>query len=55
MMGILMLGNMLGAPLAGWIYDTWRDYQGAWLGFSVVTIAAMILALTLPLKMEDDS
>ncbi|MEK7354087.1 MAG: MFS transporter, partial [Chloroflexota bacterium] len=28
--GIMMLGNVTGAPLAGWVYDTWGSYQGAW-------------------------
>ncbi|MFC1898929.1 MFS transporter [Chloroflexota bacterium] len=50
MTGIVMLGNMAGAPLAGWVFDTWQSYQGAWLAFSGVTIAAVILTLTLPRK-----
>ncbi|MFC1899473.1 MFS transporter [Chloroflexota bacterium] len=50
MTGIVMLGNMSGAPLAGWIYDTWQNYQGAWLLFCAVTITAIILTFTLPRK-----
>ena len=27
---IMMLGAIIGAPLAGWVYDTWGYYQPAW-------------------------
>lgn len=46
--GVQMLGNMAGAPTAGWIYDTWNSYQGAWLAFTGVTIAGAVLILTIP-------
>ena len=46
--GIMMVGSVTGAPLAGWVFDTWGSYQGAWLGFGAVTIVGMILALTTP-------
>jgi OFA family oxalate/formate antiporter-like MFS transporter len=46
--GLMMLGNMSGAPLAGWVFDTWGSYTGAWLAFSAPTIIATILALTIP-------
>ena len=49
-MGAMMLGNMLGAPLAGWVFDAWGSYQGAWLGFSAITTTAVFLVLTIPLK-----
>lgn len=49
-MGIMMMGNMAGAPLAGWVYDNWQSYQGAWLSFSGITFVAMVLALTIPQK-----
>jgi MFS family permease len=26
----LMLGQLIGAPLAGWIFDTFGGYQRAW-------------------------
>ncbi|MFC2007632.1 MFS transporter [Chloroflexota bacterium] len=45
---VMMIGHMAGTPLAGWIYDTWGSYQGAWLGFTLVTLAGMVLALTIP-------
>jgi len=43
-----MLGNVAGAPLAGWIFDTWNSYRGAWLCFSAMTIMAAVLAATMP-------
>jgi sugar phosphate permease len=46
--GIMMLGNITGAPLAGWIFDTWGSYKGAWFGFSILTIAGAVLSLTIP-------
>ncbi|MFC2006383.1 MFS transporter [Chloroflexota bacterium] len=46
--GVMMLGNISGAPLAGWIYDTWGSYKVAWLCFSSITITGAVLALTIP-------
>jgi MFS family permease len=48
MSGIMMLGSMTGAPLAGLIFDTFSSYQGAWLGYSALTAIAVILAFTIP-------
>ena len=46
--GVMMIGNMAGAPVAGWVFDTWGSYQGAWLGFCCVTIAALFMIFTMP-------
>ncbi|MFC1933598.1 MFS transporter [Chloroflexota bacterium] len=46
--GITMLGNMAGTPLAGWVFDTWGTYQGAWLSYSVIILAGATLIFTLP-------
>ncbi len=46
--GIMMLGNIAGAPLAGWVFDNWGSYQGAWLGFGAITILGVVLILTIP-------
>ncbi|MFH1648101.1 MAG: MFS transporter [Chloroflexota bacterium] len=46
--GIMMLGNISGAPIAGWVYDTWGSYQLAWLGLAAVALLGSILILTLP-------
>jgi MFS family permease len=47
-MGIMMVGMMLGPPLAGWIYDTSGSYQNAWITFMGVLVLGMILMLTTP-------
>jgi sugar phosphate permease len=46
--GMMMVGHVTGAPLAGWVYDTWGNYQGAWLAYSAVTILAALLVYTIP-------
>ena len=46
--GIMMLGNMAGAPLAGWVYDTWGSYQGAWLSYAAITLVGLVLVFTIP-------
>lgn len=46
--GIMMLGNVTGAPLAGWVYDTWGSYQGAWLSFGLLALAGASLVTSLP-------
>jgi MFS family permease len=47
-MAILMLGNIIGPPLAGWIYDHFGSYTGAWWIFIGVSIAGILLLLTIP-------
>jgi len=37
-----------GAPLAGWVFDTWGSYQGVWLGYGALTLVGAILAFTTP-------
>ncbi|MBM2825095.1 MAG: hypothetical protein HW402_759 [Dehalococcoidales bacterium] len=46
--GIMMVGNIAGAPLAGWVFDTWGSYRGAWLGYGALTTVGMVLVLTIP-------
>lgn len=46
--GIMMLGNVSGAPLAGWIFDIWGSYTVAWLGISALTIVGLLVAITMP-------
>ncbi len=48
MSGMMMLGNMSGAPLAGWVFDTWGSYQGAWLSYGILTLMGMVIVFTLP-------
>jgi len=47
-MGIMMLGNLAGPPLAGWVFDTWADYQPIWIGFTCLAIVALIIVATMP-------
>ncbi|MFH1031849.1 MAG: MFS transporter [Chloroflexota bacterium] len=37
-MGIILIGNILGPPLAGWMYDNFGSYRGAWFASIVITI-----------------
>jgi OFA family oxalate/formate antiporter-like MFS transporter len=46
--GVVMLGNVTGAPLAGWVYDTWQNYRYAWLGFAFLGVVGILILLTLP-------
>jgi MFS family permease len=46
--GIMMLGSISGSPLAGWIFDTFGSYKGAWFGFSALTVVGAILVFTIP-------
>ncbi len=46
--GVMMLGNITGPPLAGWVFDTWGSYQGIWLSFAVLSILALVIVLTTP-------
>ena len=45
---IMMIGNVSGAPIAGWVYDKYDSYHWAWVVFGIVTLGGMILALTIP-------
>ena len=45
--GINMLGGIIGPTVAGWVYDNWGSYQGIWLILACLTIAAIILLLTI--------
>jgi sugar phosphate permease len=50
-LGVIMVGNIIGPPLAGWVYDKWGSYQGIWLalvGLSAVSV--VILTLTPPVS-----
>jgi predicted MFS family arabinose efflux permease len=56
--GVMMVGHIAGAPLAGWVFDTWGSYQGIWFGFASLALVGLVLALTTPrigntVKMND--
>ena len=45
---VMMVGMMVGAPLAGWIFDKWGRYQPAWfLLAGVVGLIAIFFYITL--------
>jgi len=46
--GVAMLGDMAGAPLAGWVFDKWGSYHGIWLVFAGVAVAALVIVMTIP-------
>jgi MFS family permease len=46
--GITMVGQMVGAPLAGWLFDIWGDYQVIWFLFAGLGIFAIMSILTIP-------
>ena len=57
--GVMMVGHIAGAPLAGWVFDTWGSYQGIWFGLVFLALVGSVLALTTPrigntVKMNDN-
>ena len=46
--GVMMVGVMTGAPLAGWAFDTWGSYQGIWFVFAGLGVAGVLNMLTFP-------
>ena len=47
-MGVSMLGAIAGAPLAGWVFDKWGTYQWIWFAFAGLSVAALVIVLTIP-------
>jgi MFS family permease len=50
MSGITMLGTVVGAPLAGWVYDTRDSYHGVWFAIAALHVIALVLILQLSHK-----
>jgi MFS family permease len=50
--GIAMLGNIAGPPLAGWIFDTWGSYLWAWVVLALLCFVGLVLVLLLPSSRE---
>ncbi len=46
--GLRMIGHVAGAPLAGWIFDQWGSYQGAWLLYSISSAFGAVVVFTIP-------
>jgi len=47
---VMMVGNISGAPLAGWVFDSWGSYQGIWLAFAFLATLALASIATTPKK-----
>jgi MFS family permease len=46
--GIMMLGNIIGPPLVGWVFDKQGNYQNIWLILAVLSIIPVIIMATIP-------
>ncbi|MDP2644275.1 MAG: hypothetical protein Q8P24_05000 [Desulfobacterales bacterium] len=42
--------RILGAPVAGWVFDRRGSYDGVWTVFAGLNVAAMLLVATMPRK-----
>lgn len=47
-MGIMTIGQLLGPPIAGKVFDTWGSYHSIWLVFTVLIFIAIAGIVTLP-------
>ena len=41
--GVNAIGAIIGPPLAGWVYDTWSNYQGIWFAYTGLSIVGSLL------------
>jgi len=49
-MGIMMLGGIIGPPLAGYVFDTWGSYKAIWFVFAgLAAVAGLLIATTSPM------
>lgn len=46
--GMTMLGQMGGPPLAGWIFDEWGSYTGAWFVAAALSLISLIFVMSTP-------
>jgi len=46
--GVAMVGHIVGAPLAGWLFDIWGNYQTVWFLFAGLGAFALASILTIP-------
>jgi MFS family permease len=47
-LGIMMLGNVAGPPLAAWVFEHWESYQPIWFVFAGLAVAAILVVITTP-------
>ena len=46
--GVMMMGQVTGAPLVGWVFDKWGSYQGIWFALAGLGFVGLVLVLTIP-------
>ncbi|MFH0847771.1 MAG: MFS transporter [Chloroflexota bacterium] len=46
--GIGAFGNMMGAPIAGFVYDKWHTYVPIWYIYAVVALVSVVIMETTP-------
>ena len=47
-MGIIAVGGVAGPFIVGWIFDSWSNYQAAWLLYAGLLLLATIIIVTAP-------
>ena len=47
-MGVMMIGMILGPPIAGWIFDTYGSYQNAWYIFMGILFLGAVFLISTP-------
>jgi MFS family permease len=52
-MGIMTIGQLVGPPLSGNVYDNWGSYQGVWLGFVVLMLGVVAGVIALPSRKQN--
>ena len=53
LMGVGTLGSIIGAPLAGFVFDRLGSYQPIWFAYAILAIVSLIIIATTPsLKVE---
>jgi predicted MFS family arabinose efflux permease len=48
LVGISTLGHVAGSPLAGWVFDEWGAYFGAWFAAAALAVVSLLIFLTVP-------
>lgn len=46
--GILLVGNVAGPPVAGWVFDNYGSYQWVWLAFAALVVVGAVVMANIP-------
>ncbi len=46
--GILLVGNVAGPPVAGWVFDNYGSYQWVWLSFAALVVVGAVIMANIP-------